>query len=1085
LAVIGKQSSQRFNNQGRTRKNPATFFWSLIFTMNLTASLLRRSLGISLILAVSALFSFPQQGRATLRGVITDELGAAIVGATVTLTDANGQARTAQTNGDGVYLFSALAPGKYTVRAAAKGFAKSQDADVDITMGQRQSLDITLKVTIEEQKVTIAAETPLSTEATNNANQTVITGKDLDALPDDPDELAAALQALAGPAMGPNGGQIFVDGFSGGTLPSKSSIREIRINQNPFAAENDQPSGRIDVLTRPGTDKFRGSSFLNFNDESLNSRNPFATNRPPFQLRQYGGNLSGPLVKQKASFFLDIERREVDDNDLVKATILDSNFNPQQIGLGVLKPTRFVNFSPRLDYALNTNNTLVARYNYSHSSFQNNGVSGFSIPELSGNGFVLPNKRAFSSLSTTYNIQLTETAVLSPTVINETRFQFSHTRNENIGNLTPVAVNVSGSFVGGGSQVGHGINVDKRWELQNFTAWQKGQHSFKFGGRLRGVHTDSSNEGNFGGTYAFFGGLVPALDANNNLIPGAPPVSVSSLERYRRTLVFQNQGLTPTQIRALGGGAAQFIIAAGNPEATVSQVDAGLYAQDDWRMRPNLTVSYGLRYENQTNIHSPMNFAPRFALAWSPGAANSARPPKMVIRAGFGVFYNRFGEQQTLRANRFNGVNQQTFILRENALFDKNGQFVPPSSTPLDLFPNVPSLAGAAASRQITYRVASDLRAPRVYGGGLQVERQLPYRFTMFAGVFVVQIQHVIRNRDVNAPLPGSITTANPLGVRPLSNVGDIYEYESSGHFNQNQIFVGFNNRFSRTISFFGNYSLSHTKNDTDGQGGLNFPVNSYDLHGEYSRASFDIRHRFAFGGSWSLPWYGITLNPFILASSGGPFNITTGVDTNGDGLTTERPSFAPAGVDCAHPAANIVCTRFGNFNLQPALGETLIPRNFGKSPGYFSVNLGISKTWNFGTIHSAKSAANSNQKTSGQNAAPAAPSASVKPAAGGPSPGSGAPPAKVAAAGGGIPGVGPGGLGGGGRTPEAKRYSMQFTINFQNMFNRVNLFVPEGNLSSPNFGQSLQLNGFGGFGGPGSAGAGNRRIFARVRFNF
>jgi hypothetical protein len=175
------------------------------------------------------------------------------------------------------------------------------------------------------------------------------------------------------------------------------------------------------------------------------------------------------------------------------------------------------------------------------------------------------------------------------------------------------------------------------------------------------------------------------------------------------------------------------------------------------------------------------------------------------------------------------------------------------------------------------------------------------------------------------------------------------------------------------------------------------------------------------------------------------------------------------------------VCTRFGNFNLRPAPGETLIPRNFGTSPGYFSVNLGISKTWNFGAIHSAKSAANSNQKTSGQSAAAVAPSASAKPAAGGPSAGGGAA-AKVAATG--IPGVGPGGLGGG-RAPEAKRYSMQFTINFQNMFNRVNLFVPEGNLSSPNFGQSLQLNGFGGFGGPGSAGAGNRRIFARVRFNF
>src|SRR6185436_4398249 len=140
----------------------------------------------------------------------------------------------------------------------------------------------------------------------NNANQTVIGGKDLDALPDDPDELAAALQALAGPAIGPNGGQIFIDGFTGGSMPSKDSIREIRINQNPFAAENDQPSGRIDILTRPGTDKLRGGTSFNFNDESLNSRNPFTTSnkRSPFQVRQYGGNLGGPLVKKKASYFI-------------------------------------------------------------------------------------------------------------------------------------------------------------------------------------------------------------------------------------------------------------------------------------------------------------------------------------------------------------------------------------------------------------------------------------------------------------------------------------------------------------------------------------------------------------------------------------------------------------------------------------------------------------------------------------------------------------------------------------------------------------------------------------------------------------
>src|SRR5712664_248200 len=276
--------------------------------MNVSTKFSRQSLGIALIVVLSTVFAFGQQARGTLRGVIKDELGATIVGANVTIIDPSGVEKTTTTNGEGAYVFNGLAPGKYLVRASAKGFAVSDESEVNLTAGQRATLDLTLKVTIEEQKVTIAAETPLSTESTNNANQTLITGKDLDALPDDPDELAAALQALAGPSMGPNGGQITIDGFSGGRMPPKNSIREIRINQNPFAAENDRPSGGINILTKPGTDKLRGGLSFNFNDESLNSRNPFSTNspkRPPYQLRQYGGNLSGPLIKNKASYFFD------------------------------------------------------------------------------------------------------------------------------------------------------------------------------------------------------------------------------------------------------------------------------------------------------------------------------------------------------------------------------------------------------------------------------------------------------------------------------------------------------------------------------------------------------------------------------------------------------------------------------------------------------------------------------------------------------------------------------------------------------------------------------------------------------------
>ncbi len=359
--------------------------------MNATRLLPRKLLITGLIVLIASVLVAAQQNTGTLRGVITDELGAVIVGANVTLTDAGGVQKKTTTNEEGVYNYAGLAPGKYSLIAIAPGFSPSDIRDIDVTAG-RQSVDVTLKVTIEE-KVTVE-QTPVSTEATNNANQTVISGKDLDALPDDPDELAAALQALAGPSVGPNGGQIFIDGFTGGNLPSKDSIREIRINQNPFAAENDQPSGRIDILTRPGTDKFRGGTSLNFSDESLNSRNPFAvtsSKRTPWQIRQYDMNLSGPVVKGKASFFFSFGRTETDDNELIRATVLDDDFNTVEFGNAFLTPRRNTFLSPRFDYAINHNNTLVARYNFNRFTFDNQGVGGFNLPE-----------RGFNTVSTNH-----------------------------------------------------------------------------------------------------------------------------------------------------------------------------------------------------------------------------------------------------------------------------------------------------------------------------------------------------------------------------------------------------------------------------------------------------------------------------------------------------------------------------------------------------------------------------------------------------------------------------------------------------------------------------------------------------------
>jgi hypothetical protein len=1018
----------------------------------------------SVVLVAAVSMATLAQSRANLRGQISDEFGASIVGATVTITDASGAPKTATTNADGGYSFAGLAPGKYKIHATAPGFATSEDAEVDVSAARRDPVNLSLKIAAIESQVKINSEAPLSTDSSNNANQTVISGRDLDALPDDPAELAAALQALAGPSIGPNGGQIFIDGFSGGNMPPKESIREIRINQNPFSAENDQPSARIEILTRPGSDKLRGSASFNFNDESLNSRNPFqisSSKRTPFQIRQLGGNLSGPLKKGKASFFLEVNRNEVDDNGLVRATILDPSYNIVQIGQGVVVPTRFTGFSPRIDYAINPRNTLVTRYNYNHSVSRNNGVNGFSLSD-----------RGYDSSFTSNVFQITETAVLNATTINETRFQFSHNRVEQLGNSTIPVLYVSGSFIGGGSQIGHATNTGNRWELQNFTQIQKGMHTIKFGGRIRGVSISDINPNNFGGQWIFTGGVS----------------GLSSIDRYKRTLQLMSQGMTPAQIRAAGGGAAQFSINTGNPLATVSQFDIEPYVQDDWRYKPNLTVSFGLRYEIQNNAGSKLDFAPRLAVAWSPGAADSTHPPKTVIRAGAGIFYNRFNENSTLIANRYNGVNVQQFIFAESA-----NPLVPTDPATLTLLnsyhcadgsfsPNcissVPTITGASPLQQSIWRVQNELPIPTVYVAGAQVERQLPHNFTVSMGAYAIRILHVIRARDINAPIPGTITTANPGGLRPNPG-GEIDQFEATGRFHQEQMFIGFNSRLNPQFSLSGSYVLSKSMNDTDGQGaGSLFPRDSYNLDGEWGRGGFDVRHRFSVFGTYNNPkLWKLVFSPFVVASSAPPFNITTGIDSNLDRIFTDRPSFAGANANCNAPF--IRCTRFGNFNLIPVAGEAIIPRNYGQATGSFTANLRITRSFGFGDVHKAGAA--STQKTAG--------------GAGGR--GTGGPGARgpVIMGGGGGEGRGPGGGGmgggmggGGGGASSEKKYNLTVSLYVQNILNNVNLAAPIGNLSSPLFGQAQSVAGsFGGFGGGGggSANAGNRRIYMNLRLNF
>ncbi len=996
--------------------------------MSLISKCCRAALCIPLITFLAAL-AVAQQPGGTIRGQVTDSSGSSIPGANVFLTGAGSFAKTLSTDEQGAFSASGLPPGTYSVRVVANGFGQFENRKVAVNGGRATSLTIPLILQVSKQEVTVQAEAvgTVSVDAAANAGQLVLKGTDLDALPDDPDDLASDLQALAGPSAGPNGGQIYIDGFTGGRLPPKSSIREIRINQNPFSAEYDRLGfGRIEILTKPGSDKVRGQVMFNDSDAFFNSRNPFATNKPSFQSRQYEGNIGGPMGK-KASFFVDFERREVDDNAIINATTLDANLNPIQIQQAVVTPNRRNEFSPRIDYQLNSNNTLVARYSYEGNTLRDAGVGTFNL--LS---------RAYNTTNDGHRVQLTETAVLGAKVVNETRFQYLHDRNGQVGNNAIAAILVQDAFSTGSSQVGNAFNLQKHYEIQNYTSVAQGAHSIKFGARARTVTLDTSSPQNFGGTFVFAGGRGPQLDSNNQIAldsSGQPVLQdISSLEQYRRTLLFQNQGLTASEIRQRGGGASQFSIAGGNPVALLNQTDVGVFFLDDWRLKQNLTLSFGLRYETQTNIHDWRDIAPRFGFAWSPDG-KKGRQGKTVVRGGTGLFYDRFSESLGLDAVRFNGINQQQFIIVNPAFF-----------------PIVPNIAALNAQQrpQTKHQVDRALRAPETLQSAIGVERQLPKNTTMAVTFTNSHTTHLFRSRNINAPLPGTISASTPLGVRPFGG-GNIYNYESDGLLNQNQLITNLNSRFSKNLTIFAFYVFNHAKSNTDGAG--TFPANQYNLSDEYGRSALDVRHRFVLGGSMGAKWlHGVRFNPFVIARSGSPFNITTGNDLNGDAVFTDRPSFA---TDCS--ALYSLCTPFGNFNTRPQAGAALIPRNYGNGPSSFTVNLRASKTWGFGESASNRPAGGSDG------------------GGGGPRGGS-----RGGGPGGMMMGGGMRGMDGGGGTD--KRYNLTLSISARNLLNTVNPGQYIGTLSSPLFGKANSLGG--GF-GPGGSSGNNRRIDFQLRFAF
>ncbi len=916
-----------------------------------------------------------------LAGRVLDDAGALVPNARVLLTGDAGFSRTATSAADGAFSFPAVPSGAYSLAASAPGLATVQPVPVRLA-GASLQVDLHVKILASSTQITVKDEVnTVSVAAENNASGTTISGDDLQSLSDDPDDLASDLQALAGPSAGLGGGAIFVDGFSDAQIPPKESIREIRINQNPFSPEYDKLGlGRVEIFTKPGTDKYHATVTYNYGTEHWNSRNPYAAQKAPFLLNETENSGSGPLGK-RASFTLDLERQWVDNGAVVNAVTLDSALNAVAFTGVHLTPQRNLRIAPHIDYQINDTTYLSVRYLVGIARITGAGIDDF---ELVSRGYNYDNRIG--------NGQATLTSIHGNSV-NETRFQYAKFGYEDIPSLLTPEISVLGAFNGGGATVGYQRDVTQSYEASNYTSIQHGSHAWRFGVRFRRITDDNYSRSNFNGTYTF-----------------------TSIDQYRATML----GLP-------GAGPAQFTLNAGNPSLSLRRFDAGVFAGDDWRLRRNLTLSLGLRYEAQTIISDFHDFAPRLGVAWAPGAVGN-RKAKTVLRGGFGMFYDRLNLSNVLPAERYNGATQQQYVVSAPAFF-----------------PAVPPPAALAPSTQQSIRqIDARFRAPYVLQSALTVERQLPKNTTLAVTYTNSHALHVLRSIDINPPAAGTWNAASPAAaVYPLPGRGPVFLTTSSGLYNQNQLIVNVNAKVSPALSLFGYYVLNHARSNSDG---INtFPGNPYNFSGDYGRAATDVRHRLVFGGTIALRG-NVRLNPLLTAQSGAPFDITAGNDVFGTTLFNARPGIAPAG----STKPGLIPTAYGLLDPNPSPGETILPRNAGNGPMQIQANLRITRTWGFGGERGAKSAA------AGDSSVSAGPALSAPQSTRGlfASP------------------------------PAPSRYNLTVGLSLRNALNHTNAGPIIGNITSPLFGLANQMAGT--INGQGfSENANNRRLELQLRFAF